>query len=61
MFDQFTFGREFFEELEVLDRAIARRVAASRCPVCGARCTRATTPASLGAHSSRRKARGFSP
>jgi hypothetical protein len=35
MFDQFRFGREFFEELEALDRAIARRVAASRCPVCG--------------------------
>jgi hypothetical protein len=35
MIDEFTFGREFFEELEALDRAIARRVAASRCPACG--------------------------
>lgn len=35
MFDQFTFGREFFATLEGLDQAIARRVAASRCPVCG--------------------------
>jgi hypothetical protein len=35
MFDQITFGREFFARLEALDQAIARRVAASRCPVCG--------------------------
>jgi hypothetical protein len=35
MFDQFTFKREFFATLEALDQAIARRVAASRCPVCG--------------------------
>jgi hypothetical protein len=35
MFDQFTFGREFFATLEALDLGIARRVAASRCPVCG--------------------------
>ena len=35
MFDQLTFGSEFFATLEALDRAIARRVAASRCPVCG--------------------------
>ncbi len=35
MFDQFTFRREFFATLEVLDQAIARRVAASRCPACG--------------------------
>jgi len=35
MFDQFTFGCEFFATLEALDRAIARRVAASRCPECG--------------------------
>jgi hypothetical protein len=35
MFDQFTFRRELFVHLEALDRAIARRVAASRCPVCG--------------------------
>jgi hypothetical protein len=35
MFDQFTFGSEFFATLETLDQAIARRVAASRCPVCG--------------------------
>lgn len=35
MFDQLTFGREFFATLESLDLGIARRVAASRCPVCG--------------------------
>jgi hypothetical protein len=35
MFDQFTFSREFFATLEALDRAIALRVAANRCPVCG--------------------------
>jgi hypothetical protein len=35
MFDQFTFGREFFATLEALDLGIARRVAASRCRVCG--------------------------
>lgn len=35
MFDQFTFGREFFATLEALDQAIARRVSASRCPACG--------------------------
>lgn len=34
MFDQFTFRCEFFATLEALDRAIARRVAASQCPVC---------------------------
>lgn len=35
MFDQLTFGREFFATLEALDQAIAQRVAANRCPVCG--------------------------
>lgn len=35
MIDQFRFGREFYATLEALDQAIARRVAASRCPVCG--------------------------
>lgn len=35
MFDQFTFRREFFVALESLDQEIARRVAASRCQVCG--------------------------
>jgi hypothetical protein len=34
MFDQLTFGCEFFATLEALDRTIARRVAASRCPEC---------------------------
>jgi hypothetical protein len=35
MFDQFTLKGEFFATLEALDRAIAQRVAASRCPACG--------------------------
>lgn len=35
MFDQITLKGEFFATLEALDRAIARRVAASRCPACG--------------------------
>jgi hypothetical protein len=35
MFDEITFGREFFAPLETLDQAIAQRVAASRCPACG--------------------------
>ncbi|AUX38597.1 MULTISPECIES: hypothetical protein [Sorangium] len=35
MFGQFTLKGEFFATLEALDRAIARRVAASRCPACG--------------------------
>ncbi|WP_437907951.1 hypothetical protein WME95_08680 [Sorangium sp. So ce327] len=35
MFDQFTLKGEFFATLEALDRAIARQVAASRCPACG--------------------------
>ncbi|XXX63876.1 hypothetical protein WME82_36210 [Sorangium sp. So ce128] len=34
MFDQFTLKGEFFAMLEALDRAIVRRVAASRCPAC---------------------------
>ncbi|WP_437542220.1 hypothetical protein WME97_12865 [Sorangium sp. So ce367] len=35
MFDHFTLKGEFFATLEALDRAIARRVAASRCSACG--------------------------
>jgi hypothetical protein len=35
MFDQVVLGREFFVMLEAFDRAIARRVAVDRCPVCG--------------------------
>ncbi|WP_437875234.1 hypothetical protein [Sorangium sp. So ce513] len=35
MFDHFTLKGEFFATLEALDRAIARRVGASRCPACG--------------------------
>lgn len=35
MIDQFTFRREFFETLEALDQAIAERVTASPCAMCG--------------------------
>jgi hypothetical protein len=35
MFAQVTLKGELFSTLEALDRAIARRVAASRCPACG--------------------------
>lgn len=35
MVDHFQLGREFFAQLEQIDREITARVAAARCPICG--------------------------